>query len=285
MGDYVINHLGLSCRDPIALERWYAKHFGFTRKRVFLPGPDQVVVIGNGGVSLELFPAKGERPAAPEGDGAGPEYPGFRHLAFLVDDLDAKLFTFSDTIAGAVTGFDPDSDSFGLQTADGREFDVTLTDTTYGELLRNLGEPYVDATGQMRDMLAPGRFLFAYGVFYPEGEWHSFEAKHLVFVGRTPFDYMFEQPDWWITQVRSLAEFYLRAQFGEGEVDYRNYRTVLTLEGYKPSTHRQETDTISRLVYGFATAYLLTGEDRFLNAAERGVEYLRDHMRIVDLAQ
>ncbi len=91
MGDYVINHLGLSCRDPIALERWYAKHFGFTRKRVFLPGPDQVVVIGNGGVSLELFPAKGERPAAPEGDGAGPEYPGFRHLAFLVDDLDAKL--------------------------------------------------------------------------------------------------------------------------------------------------------------------------------------------------
>ncbi|HEV8603553.1 MAG TPA: AGE family epimerase/isomerase [Gaiellaceae bacterium] len=198
---------------------------------------------------------------------------------------DTMRFTFSDTIAGAVTGFDPESDSFGLQTADGREFDVALTDTTYAELLRNLGEPYVDATGQMRDMLAPGRFLFAYGVFYPEGERHSFEAKHLVFVGRTPFDYMFEQPDWWITQVRSLAEFYLRAQFGEGEVDYRNYRTVLTLEGYKPSTHRQETDTISRLVYGFATAYLLTGEDRFLNAAERGVEYLRDHMRIVDLAQ
>jgi glyoxylase I family protein len=91
MAGYVIHHLALSCSDPIALERWYTKHFGFARKRVYLPGPDQVVVIGNGGVSLELFPAKGERPSAPEGDGAGPEYPGFRHLAFLVDDLDAKL--------------------------------------------------------------------------------------------------------------------------------------------------------------------------------------------------
>ena len=28
-------------------------------------------------------------------------------------------FTFSDLIAGAVTGFDPERDSFGLRTADG----------------------------------------------------------------------------------------------------------------------------------------------------------------------
>ena len=59
--------LGLACRDPIALERWYTKHFGFTRKRVYVPGPDQVVVIGTDGVTLELFPAKGERPPRPSG--------------------------------------------------------------------------------------------------------------------------------------------------------------------------------------------------------------------------
>jgi mannose/cellobiose epimerase-like protein (N-acyl-D-glucosamine 2-epimerase family) len=200
--------------------------------------------------------------------------------------MDPMRFTFSDLIAGAVTGFDPERDSFGLQTADGREFEVGLTPTTYAELLRNLGEPYVDATGQMRDMFAPGRYLFAYGVFYPEGDGlPRFEAKHIVFVGRTPFDFLFERPDWWIIQIRSLADFYLRAQFGEGEIDYRNYRTTLTLEGVRATTHRQETDTISRLVYGFATAYLLTGEDRFLEAAEKGVGYLRDHMRMVDMGQ
>src|SRR5205823_11035050 len=45
---------------------------------------------------------------------------------------------------------------------------------------------------------------------------------------------------------------------------------------------RQETDTISRLVYGFASAFLMTGEDKYLDAAEKGTEYLREHMRFVD---
>jgi glyoxylase I family protein len=90
------NHIALACDDPIAVERWYTKHFGFERKRVYAPGPGQVVVIGNGGVSLELFPAKGQAPADRAGDGAGPEYPGWRHVAFLVDDLDAKLREMGD---------------------------------------------------------------------------------------------------------------------------------------------------------------------------------------------
>jgi len=91
----VINHMGISCADPIAMERWYSKHFGFTRKRVYAPGPDQVVVIGNGGASRELFPAKGEAPP-PRGERDGPEYPGWRHVAFLVEDLDAALAEIGD---------------------------------------------------------------------------------------------------------------------------------------------------------------------------------------------
>jgi glyoxylase I family protein len=62
---------------------------------VYLPGPDQVVVIGNAGASLELFPAKGEAPP-PRGEADGPQYPGWRHVAFLVDDLDAKLEEMGD---------------------------------------------------------------------------------------------------------------------------------------------------------------------------------------------
>ena len=66
-------------------------------------------------------------------------------------------------------------------------------------------------------------------------------------------------------------------------VDYNNYRTTITLTGEKEAdNYRQETDTISRLVYGFASAYLLTGEDAFLEGAERGTEYLREHMRFFD---
>src|SRR5207253_3610356 len=39
---------------------------------------------------------------------------------------------------------------------------------------------------------------------------------------------------------------------------------------------------ISRLVFGLASTYLLTGEDQFLEAAEKGTEYLREHMRFYD---
>jgi anti-anti-sigma factor len=194
-------------------------------------------------------------------------------------------FTFSDLIAGTVVSYRADEDTFTLQTIDGREFDVALTSQTFAEVVRNLGEAYVDATGQMRDMLDRGRMLYAYGTFYPEHNDYAFEAKRIVFVGRTSHDFVFERPNWWIHQVREVADFYLHAQWPDGDIDYREYRTRITLEGDKLPGTRQETDTISRLVYGMATAYMLTGEDRFLEAAEKGTEYLRDHMRTVDAAE
>jgi glyoxylase I family protein len=90
-----MHHIGFNCADPLAIERWYTEHFGFKRLRVFAPGPGQVVMIGNGGVALELFPAEGEAPP-PRGEKDGPTYPGWRHIAFMVDDLDAKLAEMGD---------------------------------------------------------------------------------------------------------------------------------------------------------------------------------------------
>lgn len=194
-------------------------------------------------------------------------------------------FNFSDLIAGYVTDCDlpqETSGTFGLKTSDGRRFEVELTSTTYAQLVQNLGEPYYDCTAQIKSLLVPERYLFAYGIFYTENDQYKFEAKHLVFLGRTASEYLFEKPDWWINQVQQLAAFYFKSQFENGEIDYRQYRTDLSLVGAKSLSNRQETDTISRLVYGFATAYLLTGEDRYLEAAEKGTEYLREHMRFLD---
>jgi mannose/cellobiose epimerase-like protein (N-acyl-D-glucosamine 2-epimerase family) len=191
-------------------------------------------------------------------------------------------FTFSDTIAGYVISFDEGNRRFVMKTSDGREFAVALTDTMSAELVRNLDEPYADASALVNQMLVPGRFLFAYGTYYPEGGGHTFEASRLVFVGRTENQFQFEKQDWWIKQVASLGNSYLKWQFGADEPDFRRYRTILNLAGEKKGDRRQETDTISRLVYGFASAYLMTGEERFLAGAERGTEYLRDHMRFVD---
>ena len=191
--------------------------------------------------------------------------------------------TFSDTVAGYVTAFDRDADRFTLRTSGGRAYTVQLKASTYAQLVRNLDDPYQDSTGQMRDMLVPGRYLYTYGTFYADDAETTFEAQYLVFVGRGAGEFVFERPDWWVRQIRELAEFYTLAQFGEGEIDYRNYRTTIRLTGEKPAdNYRQETDTISRLVYGLASAYLLTGEERFLEGAEKGTEYLREHFRFYD---
>jgi len=191
-------------------------------------------------------------------------------------------FTFSDTVAGYVTAVDQDKKTFTLKTSGDNEFQVKLTNTTYTELVRNLGEPFQDPGVSLESLLLPGRYLFACGIFYPETSDFRFEAKHIILAGRNSNEYRFESPDWWVQQIRALAEFYFNAQFPDGVIDYRNYRTHLTLEGQKIESTRQETDTISRMIFGFASAYLLTGEDRYLEAAEKGTEYLREHMRAID---
>ncbi|QRN95358.1 AGE family epimerase/isomerase [Archangium violaceum] len=194
-------------------------------------------------------------------------------------------FSFSDLIAGYVVSADPVSGDFKLKTSDGREFSIGIAPAAHAKLLRNLGEPYRDCTDKMKEMLVPGCYLYVYGTFYPEDGGLEFEAQQLTFVGDEPGRYRAEERDWWIQQIQELSEFYLRAQFEGGPIDYSQYRTHISLDGRKLSraTVRQETDTISRLVYGFATAFLMTGEDRYLEAAEKGTEYLREHMRFRDV--
>jgi anti-anti-sigma factor len=200
------------------------------------------------------------------------------------DTIAGVGFAFSDTIAGYISGVDADRNGFQLKTSDGRDYSVRLCAASFAEITRNLGESYMDCTGQMRELLVPGRFVYTYGVFYPDTA-TGLEAEHLIFVGRGAGEFVFEKPDWWIKQIQELGNFYYKAQFGDGPVDYRNYRTMLDLYGRRIESTRQETDTISRLIFGFASAYLLTGDDRFLEAAEKGSDYLREHFRAVDTVE
>jgi glyoxylase I family protein len=95
MSEVVYHHMALNCKDAIATENWYVKHFGFERTRVLPLGDDQIVFIRAGQVYLELFQAKGEAPGQPAG-GDGPQYSGWRHIGFKVDDVDAKLAAMGD---------------------------------------------------------------------------------------------------------------------------------------------------------------------------------------------
>lgn len=195
-------------------------------------------------------------------------------------------FTFSDTIAGYVYAFSPQERWFLLETSDNRKFKVNLIPSTYARGTRNLTEGWQNP-GEIDTFLATnGQYVFAYGTFYPNAgqDTATFEAQQLVFPGNEPSKYRHEEQNWWIEQISSIATSYLKWQFNypQDEINYKNYRTMLHLGGAKKGDYLQETDTISRMVYGFASAYLLTGKEEFLEGAELGTEYLRDHMRFFD---
>lgn len=84
------HHMAVVARDPLALERWYTKYFGFRRARVVMPGPDQTVFIKRDDTYMEIFKATAVAPDGAPG-GAGSEYPCWRHLSFWVDDVDGKI--------------------------------------------------------------------------------------------------------------------------------------------------------------------------------------------------
>ena len=90
MAVLTFSHMALTCKDPLAIERFYSRYFGFERARVVELGKSQVVFLKMGTIYLELFQSSEESPI-PTAHGSGPEYPGWRHLAFMVDDVDARL--------------------------------------------------------------------------------------------------------------------------------------------------------------------------------------------------
>jgi glyoxylase I family protein len=95
MSNLKFSHLCLSSPDPVALERFYCTHFGFSRARVIPLGEQQVVFLKSGAAYLELFQSEGDRPT-PAVLGDGPHTTGLRHLAFQVDSVDEALVRMGD---------------------------------------------------------------------------------------------------------------------------------------------------------------------------------------------
>jgi glyoxylase I family protein len=93
----LFSHIGLTCKDPLAIERFYSKFFGFKRARVIPLGDDQIVFIKSGHFYIELFKAKADSALdAPKDDG----YPwaGVRHLAFEVESVEGKLAELGNAV-------------------------------------------------------------------------------------------------------------------------------------------------------------------------------------------
>jgi glyoxylase I family protein len=82
-----VQHIGFNCRNKAVQERFYTKHFGFGRARVFEAGrPNEFVMLRLGDTCMELFPAAGAGPK----DSGGEQKVGFKHFCLQVTDIAAK---------------------------------------------------------------------------------------------------------------------------------------------------------------------------------------------------
>ena len=89
----IISQLAITCKDQKVTEDWYCRNFGFRRARVAkLPDGKEIIFIkmADSSFYLELFVADNDSPL-PDAENDGYTFPGFRHLAFKVDDVDSKL--------------------------------------------------------------------------------------------------------------------------------------------------------------------------------------------------
>ena len=99
--DMIFSHIALSCADPVRTEQFYSDHFGFRRARVIpLGAGNEIVFLKNDqSVYLELFRADAGKPGLPETGGDGPHYPGVRHLAFQVTDIETTVQSMGSAAA------------------------------------------------------------------------------------------------------------------------------------------------------------------------------------------
>ena len=98
LGKRALGKRALTCKDPIATQKWYSKYFGFKRARVaILPDGNKIVFIKmeDSAFYLELFKASEDSPIEPAKND-GYNFPSVQQIGFKVDSVDEKLKEMGD---------------------------------------------------------------------------------------------------------------------------------------------------------------------------------------------
>jgi mannose/cellobiose epimerase-like protein (N-acyl-D-glucosamine 2-epimerase family) len=205
-----------------------------------------------------------------------------------------KRFTLSTTLMGMISGVEPADESFQLKCRSGDDFSISIGKETRFELVKNLDGADRDRyptppnfsgspSDLIRKYLTPNRLVAVRGVYQQDGDKIYFNARIIYLLQSQNGNFLFESQNWWLKQISRLADTWLGYIFEDKQTyaidDFRLYQTNLNLTGAPFLNNIQECATLSRLIYGLSSAYLLTGNERFLSAAHAGVEYQREIFR------
>lgn len=196
--------------------------------------------------------------------------------------------------------------SFQLSLLTGDNLKIEVAQTTYYEVLRNVGDEWRDrvvepdpdkvndtigsydtatdktmwdARRKLLKYLKPGMMVCWQGVMSEHNGRTVYSARRIVLMHSEQQSYGWEETHWWLQQVNTLFEQWLDVIFGARrefeQSDFAAfYRTELNLLGGATDNAIQESATMSRFLYGLSSAYLLTGNDRALSAAGACANYL-----------
>jgi mannose/cellobiose epimerase-like protein (N-acyl-D-glucosamine 2-epimerase family) len=171
---------------------------------------------------------------------------------------------------------------FGVETA----FSVlTNADNLDRDKVAEPGVPQpTDLARKIAKYVRVGDTVFVRGILQEHRGERRFDGRQVTLLHHEPGRFLFEETHWWLTQTSRLADAWLDDLFGDAR-SYREddfsalYRTNLNILGGSTDDNLQATATLSRLIYGLSSSYLLTGDNRYRAAAAAGTEFQRSAFR------
>jgi mannose/cellobiose epimerase-like protein (N-acyl-D-glucosamine 2-epimerase family) len=207
-----------------------------------------------------------------------------------------RYFTQNMTLMGTVRQINTTQNCFEIQCRSGDRFQIFISTETIFRILRNLDGLDRDRvptpqnfdpsslSQKLDKYIKPNVLVTVQGIYQEHDNHKRFEARFVHLLHSANGYYLFEETHWWLTQMARLADQWLDSMFGERRTyrldDFAElYRTNLNIVGLPTDDTIQEMATLARAIYGFSSAYLLTGQDRYLLAATAGINYQRETFR------
>lgn len=202
------------------------------------------------------------------------------------------------TLQGTVTSVDPEQLRCDLRLRSGDTVALHFgTETTFSVLTNIDGishDRVPDAPEQeggelvrkVARYLRPQDTVFVRAIRFEHAGKERYDARAVTRMHSEPQRFLFEDTHWWITQTMHMANEWLDDLFGDSrtyrEDDFsKRYRTNLNFYGGATDDNLQAMATLSRLIYGLSSAYLMTGDHRYRLAAAAGIEFQRSSFRIL----
>ena len=199
-------------------------------------------------------------------------------------------YTNQLTVTGVVQSVDPGGASLVIRARSGDEFQAFIASNTWFSVLQNLDEqsndPYRNgpASSSLGENLARyvkvGHLVILEGILMDDAGKSRLECRTVHVLYTSEGNLLFESPHWWITQIQHLCDQLIGTMWGDADTfNFSKYRTDISMSGAPSKDGLEEIETLGRLLYGFATTYLLTGNERYLDAARAGVAFQRQWFR------